>query len=142
MPDDIVVLTPYLGQLALVQSKLRHEQVAADISDMDMGDLTRNDLKLEQDSSTKGGCGTSVRVATIDNYQGEESKIIIASLVRSNVNGAIGFLSGPERVNVLCSRARDGFIMLGNANCFRNASSQRGRTLWNGILDRLQGTVH
>lgn len=75
-----------------------------------------------------------VRVATIDNYQGEESDIVIASLVRSNPEGQIGFLSGAERVNVLLSRARLGMILIGNSHTLTHAKSGPGRELWKGIL--------
>ena len=63
-----------------------------------------------------------------DNYQGEESDIVIVSLTRSNPVGDIGFMSSPERLNVLLSRARNGLIMLGNAETFRKA--RKGAELW------------
>jgi len=63
----------------------------------------------------------------IDNYQGEESDIVIASLTRSNPERKIGFMSAPERVNVLLSRARDGLIMIGDANTFLEA---KGSKVW------------
>ncbi len=34
--------------------------------------------------------GRAVRVATVDNFQGEEAKIIILSLTRNNSSGDIG----------------------------------------------------
>ena len=80
----------------------------------------------------------TVRVTTIDNFQGEEARIIIASLVRSNDRGEIGFVSGKERANVLLSRARDGLILIGNETTLRNAKSAVGRKLWTGVLDQLQ----
>ncbi|CAN0502870.1 unnamed protein product, partial [Scytosiphon promiscuus] len=46
---------------------------------------------------------------------GEESKIIILSLVRSNRNGDIGFLRSSNRVNVALSRAQHGMYIIGNA---------------------------
>ena len=45
----------------------------------------------------------AVRVSTVDNFQGEEARIVIASLVRGNAAGKIGFLSEPQRVNVSVS---------------------------------------
>ena len=45
---------------------------------------------------------------------------MIASLVRSNPKSQIGFLGvadAEQRINVLCTRARCGFIVLGNAEC-------------------------
>jgi hypothetical protein len=59
----------------------------------------------------------AVRVVTVDNFQGEEARIIIASLVRSNTAGKIGFLNEPQRVNVLLSRARDALVLVGNMHC-------------------------
>jgi superfamily I DNA and/or RNA helicase len=45
-------------------------------------------------------------VTAVDNYQGEENDIILLSLVRSNEDGAIGFLKTDNRVCVAISRAR------------------------------------
>lgn len=58
-----------------------------------------------------------MRASTVDNFQGEEARVVIVSLVRSNAAGAIGFLKAPQRVNVLLSRARDSLILLGNPLC-------------------------
>ena len=144
--SDLVILTPYLGQLAAIQSLLTQSNFVADVGDLDKGDLVRASLQLDVNENEKGNKNTqstinpsksSIRVATIDNYQGEEAKIVIASLVRSNHVGDIGFVSGPERVNVLFSRARDGFIMIGNDDCLRNCRNVKGKVLWNGILDKL-----
>lgn len=44
----------------------------------------------------------------MDNYQGEESKIIILSLVRNNLDNNVGFLAIPNRVCVALSRAKEG----------------------------------
>ena len=63
-----------------------------------------------------------------DNYQGEESEIVIVSLTRSNRAGDIGFMSSPERLNVLLSRARNAMIMIGNAETFRRA--RKGAEQW------------
>lgn len=52
-------------------------------------------------------------MATIDAYQGEEAKIVLASLVRTR---GLGFLNDKRRVNVLCSRARDGLVLVGNVD--------------------------
>ncbi|XP_048505861.1 NFX1-type zinc finger-containing protein 1-like isoform X3 [Athalia rosae] len=55
-----------------------------------------------------------VRVTTVDNYQGEENKIILLSLVRNNGEGKIGFLKEENRVCVALSRAREGLYIMGN----------------------------
>ncbi|XP_014223763.2 NFX1-type zinc finger-containing protein 1-like [Trichogramma pretiosum] len=55
-------------------------------------------------------------VTTVDNFQGEENKIILLSLVRNNDTGNIGFLKEENRVCVALSRARDGMFIMGNMN--------------------------
>lgn len=158
-PNEIVVLTPYLGQLVALQSALTKRELAVDIGDLDKGELAKAHVDLEPNShsndnvqkssenqaSSRGEdpvpfaappAKSAVRVATIDNFQGEEARIIIGSLVRSNADGDIGFMSSAERVNVFCSRARDGFIIIGNEDTYRHASSTRGRILWNKLLDK------
>ncbi|XP_059484951.1 NFX1-type zinc finger-containing protein 1-like [Neocloeon triangulifer] len=68
-----------------------------------------------------------VLVTVVDNYQGEENKIIILSLVRSNSEQRIGFLKMENRVNVAVSRARHGLFILGNMQCL--AGPENG-TIW------------
>jgi hypothetical protein len=79
-----------------------------------------------------------VRVATIDNYQGEETDVVVASLVRSNSAGKVGFLREPERINVLMSRARCGMILIGNSHTLRSASSLAARKHWGVVLSQLE----
>lgn len=92
--NDITILTPYAAQSNKFKDKLRH-------------------MKLPH-----------VRVAVLDAYQGEESEIILLSLVRSNKNHDIGFLSMKNRISVILSRAKIGFYIFGNIECFSNGSSR------------------
>lgn len=80
------------------------------------------------------------RAQKIDNYQGEESDIVIVSLTRSNVNHDIGFMSAPERLNVLLSRTRDALIMIGNAETFIN--SRKGGKVWTQLFELLKVGRH
>lgn len=64
----------------------------------------------------------NVRVAVLDAYQGEESDIILLSLVRSNPKCEIGFLASENRIAVLLSRAKFGFYIFANMNCLASAS--------------------
>ena len=54
-----------------------------------------------------------IKSDTIDNYQGQENKVVLLSLVRSGSSG-IGFLAIDNRVSVALSRARRGLLILGN----------------------------
>lgn len=57
---------------------------------------------------------TEVDVKSADGFQGSERDIIIASMVRSNKEGKIGFLKDMKRLNVLLTRAKKKLIMIGN----------------------------
>ncbi|KAJ0968900.1 hypothetical protein J5N97_021777 [Dioscorea zingiberensis] len=57
----------------------------------------------------------SVRVNSVDGFQGSEEDIIIFSAVRSNTAGSVGFLSNVQRTNVALTRARHCLWILGNA---------------------------
>ncbi|PKK55543.1 hypothetical protein RhiirC2_802117 [Rhizophagus irregularis] len=54
---------------------------------------------------------------TVDNFQGEEAKIVIISLVRncSGKYSSIGFLKSKNKSNVLLSRAKEGMYLIGNS---------------------------
>lgn len=61
--------------------------------------------------------------------------MVIASLTRSNDKGEIGFMSSPERLNVLLSRARHALIILGNSETF--LSSRKGKETWRPFFELL-----
>lgn len=136
---DIVVLTPYASQLMKLNVALA-ETVKVVVSDQDVDQAARSEVVVSAGNQSREG----IRVATVDNFQGEEARVIVASLVRSNQRRSIGFLNDPERVNVLLSRARDGLIMVGSAETLVGSSSQSGARLWHGVLGELTaaGCVH
>ncbi|KIM44994.1 hypothetical protein M413DRAFT_25383 [Hebeloma cylindrosporum] len=122
--DEIVVLTPYLGQLQNLRQALKKDNDPI-LNDLDSYELVRAGLvnSAEAKLSKK-----AIRLATIDNYQGEESDI------------EIGFMFSPERLNVLLSRSRNGLIMIGNAETFKNA--RKGKELWTKLLTLLANGKH
>lgn len=67
----------------------------------------------------------SVKVDTVDSYQGKQNPLVILSLVRNNADGLRynghpsirdGFMSRPNRINVAISRAMDRLIVVGAMN--------------------------
>lgn len=50
---------------------------------------------------------SSLAITSVDNFQGQESPIVLLSLVRNN-KGTIGFLRTSNRTCVALSRARNG----------------------------------
>lgn len=53
-------------------------------------------------------------VATVDSFQGDENDVVIFDITRDNMNGSIGFMRDPNRLNVAVSRARRKLIVVGN----------------------------
>ena len=73
-----------------------------------------------------------IRISSVDNYQGEESDIIVLSLVRSNKDGNIGFLNISNRVCVALSRAKKAMYCIGNISMMAKENK-----LWNKIKNHL-----
>ncbi|KAH0180140.1 hypothetical protein KCU82_g782, partial [Aureobasidium melanogenum] len=64
-----------------------------------------------------------------------ENDIIILSLVRNNFLREVGFLEVANRVCVALSRARQGFVMFGNANLMEEAGGEE----WKQVVSILRG---
>ena len=104
-PHKITLLTTYRAQLYLLKNLLKKENVY---------------------------CRDLV-VTVVDKYQGEENDIVVLSLVRSNIDGNIGFLEQANRICVALSRAKKGLYIIGNARKLAEQS-----TLWGGIINDLK----
>ncbi|EGO03446.1 hypothetical protein SERLA73DRAFT_165136 [Serpula lacrymans var. lacrymans S7.3] len=134
--EKLVILTPYLAQLHKLQAALREDNDPI-LNDLDSYDLVRAGLMTQAAAKV---AKKPLRLATVDNYQGEESNIVIVSLTRSNPENNIGFMFAPERLNVLLSRARDALILIGNSHTFMN--SRTGGKLWKDFFDLLKRGGH
>ncbi|KAK3680858.1 P-loop containing nucleoside triphosphate hydrolase protein [Podospora appendiculata] len=135
--EQIVVLTPYLGQLRALRDTLDKNEHDPALSDLDRRELIRAGLITEAAAKVDR---KPIRISTIDNYQGEESDIVIASLTRSNESADIGFMSAPERLNVLITRARNCLVLIGNMSTFIN--SKKGATTWQPFFELLKTRNH
>lgn len=56
-----------------------------------------------------------LEVGTVNAFQGREKDVILASFVRSNDIGELGFVADPRRLNVALTRARMLFIGVGDS---------------------------
>lgn len=61
-----------------------------------------------------------IAVKTIDGFQGQERDVIYISLVRSNDQMDIGFLSDIRRMNVALTRAKKKLVVIGNSATLAN----------------------
>ena len=144
--SQMVVLTPYLGQVRQLTDRLKG------LSALDRRDLSQllsaegKDQSEQHDSVNVLNDATSdkVRVATIDNFQGEESDVIIISWVRSGRKGdTMGFLDDPNRHNVAVSRARQVMLRICNheflaessRDKWRRHSRESGKDMWKAYFD-------
>ena len=105
--DDIVVLTPYVRQLQKIRTALSTTMDIV-ISDRDVNELDKQGLNdktmvhaMPRFKTHRAMLDKALRVATVDNFQGEEAKVVIISLVRSNLEANCGFLRTTNRINVL-----------------------------------------
>jgi len=55
-----------------------------------------------------------LRIATVNNFQRKETKIIVILLIRNNKKRKYKFLKISNRINVLLSRARYNIYIIGN----------------------------
>lgn len=120
---DIAVITPYLGQMQRLKARMQSIFEIA-LNDRDLADLEAAEISEKDDGQahppaqpkvSKTTLLKSVRIATVDNFQGEEAKVVVISLVRSNEQRRCGFLNTSNRINVLLSRAQHGMYIIGNA---------------------------
>ncbi|KAG8357677.1 hypothetical protein FVEN_g4422 [Fusarium venenatum] len=130
---DIAVITPYLGQLQLLRRKMES-----------MFEICVNDRDADELETIEGEGGDAilpnisplrkttllktVRVATVDNFQGEEAKVIVISMVRNNPQKECGFLKTSNRINVLLSRAQHGMYIIGNTSSYERVP------MWNQVI--------
>lgn len=84
---SIGIISPYKEQIELLKEKLAEQEFA--------------EKPIEH-----------ISVKTIDGFQGEERDVIYISLVRSNSNSEIGFLSDIRRMNVALTRAKKKLVVI------------------------------
>jgi ATP-dependent RNA/DNA helicase IGHMBP2 len=56
-----------------------------------------------------------LEIDSIDGFQGREKEAVVLSLVRSNVEGEVGFLADVRRMNVALTRARRKLLVIGDS---------------------------
>lgn len=107
-PESIGIVSPYKAQVELFR---------ATIESAGLPDELRK----------------KIVVNTIDGFQGQERDLIYVSLVRSNEEGEIGFLSDERRMNVGLTRAKRKLVVVGDSATIGAKSK-----FYNKFLDYVQ----
>ncbi|KAJ9494853.1 hypothetical protein H2202_009755 [Exophiala xenobiotica] len=136
--NDIAVLTPYLGQLQKIR-KVLQASFEISLSEGDTLELEKQAIGNEEETP-KGSAPVlqktsllkALKVSTIDNFQGEEAKVVVISLVRSNDQNKCGFLRTFNRINVLLSRAKHGMYI------FANSRTSCHVQMWSSVIQTLR----
>ncbi|KAI3322862.1 AAA domain-containing protein [Xylariaceae sp. AK1471] len=139
--DDIAVITPYLGQLHQLRRAMQN-LLQILFGEKDLEELAALDARKagEQEGSSASASNAttrttllkSIRLATVDNFQGEEAKVVVISLVRSNNERRCGFLSTSNRINVLLSRAKHGMYLISTADTYEHIP------MWSQVITMLR----
>lgn len=112
-PIDVAVITPYGAQKRLIRKKLSRDGHRQQIQ---LGSL-------------------SIKVDTVDSFQGSEAELVCYSTVRTW--GSLQFLLDKKRLNVACSRAKENLVFFGNKRHLQKASGQSGHeNLFREIIRR------
>jgi predicted DNA helicase len=94
-PGEIAIISPYSAQVKLLNGMILGDQ----------GDP---------------GALAALEIDSVDAFQGREKEVVIVSLVRSNREGQLGFLTDTRRMNVAMTRARRKLIMIGDSATLSN----------------------
>ncbi|KAK9493790.1 P-loop containing nucleoside triphosphate hydrolase protein [Lipomyces doorenjongii] len=100
--SDIGIISPYNAQVTIISKRLEA------CGDKGVINKTNEEEILE--------------ISTVDGFQGREKNAIIISLVRSNTNGEIGFLTDDRRLNVAMTRPMRYLCVIGDTETLSRGS--------------------
>lgn len=96
-PDDVGIISPYQEQVRIIRMAIEVEKMALP------------------------------KVGSVEEFQGQERKLILISTVRSNTKNMdhdkpflLGFVGNQKRINVAISRARSLLVIFGNPATLRH----------------------
>lgn len=115
-PDEFQILCEHFYQIEPELRTLEEIPSIALISPYREQVLHMQEI-IEQDPKLSD---LAISVNTIDAFQGQESDLVLISLVRSNEKGEIGFLKDYRRMNVAMTRAKKLLVITGDSATIGN----------------------
>ena len=151
-----------LSQLSKSESFRCYQESLPTNEDREIGLITFYGSQLKRlkgivDKETKKGL--SIKMSSVDRFQGMERNIIIVSMVRSNsmaqkwgqkpdynrfpnvgfpAQKEYGFAKSPNRLNVALSRAKRLLIIVGNGEHFSNYTIPQGQAIYKNVFDEVK----
>lgn len=151
-----------LSQLSKSESFRSYQESLPTNEDREIGLITFYGSQLKRlkgivDKETKKGL--SIKMSSVDRFQGMERNIIIVSMVRSNsiaqkwgqkpdynrfpnvgfpAQKEYGFAKSPNRLNVALSRAKRLLIIVGNGEHFSNYTNPQGQAIYKNVFDEVK----
>lgn len=77
----------------------------------------------------------TLRIGSVDRFQGMEEDIIIISFVRNNCDHTIGFARDNRRINVALSRAKDLLVIVGSSDNFIKSVNHETSVMFGNVFD-------
>eukprot|EP00397_Hematodinium_sp_SG-2012_P007209 GEMP01007251.1.p1 GENE.GEMP01007251.1~~GEMP01007251.1.p1 ORF type:complete len:444 (+),score=92.67 GEMP01007251.1:1-1332(+) len=114
-PSKITILSPYMGQVAVLRKELRK--------------ILPPHLEHLGLTEKEGEAKVFIDIMPADRFQGSENEIILISMVRCNREYRKGFLETDEGLNrrvVLQSRNRRGLYIVGSRKTFESNKTKKG----------------
>ena len=151
-----------LSQLSKSKSFRSYQESLPTNEDREIGLITFYGSQLKRlkeivDKEIKKGL--SIKMSSVDRFQGMERNIIIVSMVRSNsiaqkwgqkpdynrfpnvgfpAQKEYGFAKSPNRLNVALSRAKRLLIIVGNGEHFSNYTNPQGQAIYKNVFDEVK----
>ena len=151
-----------LSQLSKSESFRSYQESQHTNEDREIGLITFYGSQLKRlkgivEKETKKGL--SIKMSSVDRFQGMERNIIIVSMVRSNsiaqkwgqkpdynrfpnagypAQKEYGFAKSPNRLNVALSRAKRLLIIVGNGEHFSNYTNPQGQAIYKNVFDEVK----
>lgn len=151
-----------LSQLSKSESFRSYQESQPTNEDREIGLITFYGSQLKRlkgivEKETKKGL--SIKMSSVDRFQGMERNIIIVSMVRSNsiaqkwgqkpdynrfpnvgypAQKEYGFAKSPNRLNVALSRAKRLLIIVGNGEHFSNYTNPQGQAIYKNVFDEVK----
>ena len=108
------------GTSLMNQGELDVVQKIIDLEKLDLKDIAFISPYSGQVGLAKSSFPKELLISTIDSFQGQEKHTVIISLVRSNSESKIGFLSDYRRMNVALTRAKERLYVIGDSSTIGN----------------------